>query len=271
MDMHHLTDGSVEKGVPSEPQSTRASSQRPSTEPGSCELQSTRHSIESGAQSTCDSQSTRPDAQGRSQGREELAARVLRQSGDAAVVAEAVKAELLPAEVAKACPVCVAGEVGISYTREIRACRKSAFEVAQLLDCTVEEVMRHINDRHEFKKNASGQWESQDEILGELSRTLNTLKEWTTFVVESVKNGKDLDRSKVYMLTTLLREARSTLEFVTELQGRKGPGDQAQQIMLMQEQIRRITGMIVTEVPQECKPKIAEKIQDILALPPGKS
>lgn len=159
------------------------------------------------------------------------------------------------------CPVCQAGSLGLSMTRDCNLGRKTVYQVAEELNCSVDQVMTHINESHEITVDNDGYLQSQDKLLGDLLKTLKTLKQWTDYVVTTVKDPKDINRAKVDMLVRLSQEARKTIESVATLQGRKGPGDTYVQMQILNSKVMLLTNTILDAACDDCKLKILTAIE----------
>jgi hypothetical protein len=154
------------------------------------------------------------------------------------------------------CPVCSAKSLGAA---KIRACNMGSttpYVVAAELGCSFEQVMTHINESHEIQVDADDNLQSPDALLNRLMKNMNTLKEWTDFVIGSVATPKDVDRAKVDMLVKLTQEIRKTVESIAELQGRKGPGDTIIQLQTLNMKVIQLTNTVVDVSCPECKMKI---------------
>jgi hypothetical protein len=159
------------------------------------------------------------------------------------------------------CPVCRAGSLGAAMVRDCHLGTRTTFEVAMELQCSNDDVMRHINESHELTLDGDGDLQSQDKLLNDLLKTLKTLKQWTDYVVTTVKDPKDIDRAKVDMLVRLSQEARKTIESVATLQGRKGPGDTYVQMQLLNNKVMLLTNTVIDSACGDCKMKILEAIE----------
>ena len=168
---------------------------------------------------------------------------------------------------ARPCPVCAFGSVGAARMRDLHLGKISPYELAVELNCSVEEIMTHVNQSHEIQVNDTGEIQSDDIFLKKLGKHLATMEKWVGFLTESVNGKGDLDRSKVIMLTALIKEIRGAISDIAELQGRKGPTDQTIRIKTMEKQIIDITGLIIREVPPSCQVRIVEEMERLKLLP----
>jgi small-conductance mechanosensitive channel len=159
------------------------------------------------------------------------------------------------------CPVCRAGSLGATMMRDCHLGRKTTFQVAAELDTTNELVMKHINESHELTFDEDGALRSQDRLMDDLLKTLKTLKTWTDYVVNTVKDPNQIDRAKVDMLVRLSQEARKTIESVATLQGRKGPGDTHIQMQILNGKVVLLTNTIIDVACPDCKMKILDAIE----------
>lgn len=154
------------------------------------------------------------------------------------------------------CPVCAAKTRAAALLRLCNLGRKTHYDVAKELGCSYEQVMKHVNESHDLCEDESGKLQTQDVLLKRLAGTLNTLQEWTDFIIVTVTKPEDVDRNKVQMLTQLTKEIRGTIGDIAELQGRKGPGDTYMQIQVLNARIVNFTHAIEELCCDECKMKI---------------
>ena len=167
------------------------------------------------------------------------------------------------------CPVCAAKSLGAAKIRDCHLGKASPYQVALDLNCGYEQVMTHINDSHEIAVDQCGRMESQDVLLNKLMMNMNTIKEWTDYVVATVSGPRDIDRAKVQMLVQLTQETRKTIESIAELQGRKGPGDAELQVVMLNTRVVNLTNTIVDACCPECKMKILDMLDSREKLPVG--
>lgn len=154
------------------------------------------------------------------------------------------------------CPVCAAKSLGAAMMRDCNLGKKTPFQVATDLNCTYEEVMLHINESHELHVDENNNLQTEDVLLKRLSGNMNTLQEWTDFIIASVTKPSEIDRAKVQMLVQLTQEIRKTVSEIAELQGRKGPGDAYMRVQVLNAQVVDMTHAILSECCTDCQQKI---------------
>jgi hypothetical protein len=155
-----------------------------------------------------------------------------------------------------ACPVCKAKGLGAAKIKDCHLGKTTPYIVAVELGCTYEEVMRHINEGHELSVDANGCMQSTDELLNKLMKNMNTLDEWSSYIIETVNKPSDVDRAKVQMMVQLTQEIRKTIESIAVLQGRVGNGDAAMQINALNTRVIDLTNTVVDNCCSDCKMKI---------------
>lgn len=161
------------------------------------------------------------------------------------------------------CPVCQAKALGAAMMRDCNLGKMSPYDVARQLNCSYEQVMEHTNASHEIQIDANGKMQSEDQLLARLAENMNTLDEWSHYVISTVKKPSDVDNAKVKMLVSLTQEIRKTVEAIGTLQGRIGPGD-----ALIQLKVTNAKFMLLTnEIAARCCPDCQMKVLNILEMP----
>ena len=162
---------------------------------------------------------------------------------------------------APTCPVCRTKAYGAARMRDCVMGKTTPHQVALDIGCTLEEVMTHMNDGHDLKVDDTGQMQSTDALLNRLMKSMNVLDEWTSFIIGTVKEAKDVDRAKVQMMVSLTQEIRKTVESVAVLQGRVGQGDAAAQINQLNTKVIDLTNSVLDNCCQDCKLKILSSME----------
>lgn len=158
------------------------------------------------------------------------------------------------------CPVCAKRSLGMVKIKDMHLGKLSPYQVAEQLGCTYEQVMTHVNESHEIKIDPDGLMQSPDALLNRLMISMNTLDEWTGYIIQTVKEPKDVDRAKVQMMVQLTQEIRKTVESIAVLQGRVGNGDASLQIKVLNTRVIDLTNTVLDCCCSECKMRVLERM-----------
>ena len=160
------------------------------------------------------------------------------------------------------CPVCDAKSLGAAKIRACHLGTSNPYQVANDLGCTYEQVCTHINEQHEISVDDEGNLQSQDMLLGKLTENIQTMENWSRFIITTVTEAKHVDRAKVDMLTKLMQEIRKTIESIATLQGRMGPGDTVIQMQILNMRVVDLTNLVLTNSCPDCKAKILAAMEN---------
>jgi hypothetical protein len=168
----------------------------------------------------------------------------------------------------KKCPMCVAGHLGATWSRDIILGKMSPVELAQTLRISVNEVMEHVNDHQIIFDEEKQEYSSPDYYLGKLVTMIKTLDGWMKLFAETSN-----DREAVKVGLQVIKETRATLEVMAELQGRVDRGKSVNvQIETMNVRYQQLTNIILQEVCEGCRQRIIQLLDtQVSAMPSSKS
>lgn len=150
------------------------------------------------------------------------------------------------------CPMCVAGQLGATWSRNIILGKTSPVEVAQLLDMTQNAVMEHVNEHQIVFDEEKDEYSSPDWYLDRLIKMIKTMDGWMKLFTETSK-----DKEAIKIGLQVIKETRATLLDMAELQGRVDRGKNVNvQIETMNVRYQQLTNVILQEVCDGCRQKI---------------
>lgn len=160
------------------------------------------------------------------------------------------------------CKMCLAGEVGRLWSKDIILGRKSPTEAMAMFTMPMHDVMEHVNKHEIVIDEDGGTYESPDFYINEILKSLKMLKDWMNYCsLSSSKKKEDVE-----LFIKLNKEIRETLKCLGEFHGRIGnQSNVTVNIALLNQKYLALTNILQTEVCPECRLKVIEAMETIEA------
>ena len=152
------------------------------------------------------------------------------------------------------CKVCEAGYIGYLMTQRVKAKEITITEFCDYFGITKKEAYEHL-ERHKMEK--------PEETLSETRKHLDNLKfildNLNTLLTKALANPK----TNLQALTGLIREYRSTLQAVAELENKVRESEKILEVEEYNRKLDRLVSVLTEELCPKCKAKLVEVLDEI--------
>lgn len=151
------------------------------------------------------------------------------------------------------CNICLAGEVGREWTKDLILCDKQIPEASAFFKMSPEEVKDHI-DNHEFEADEDVDALNDPEYFDrELLKLFRLFKDWMKYCISQGNPTK----ADVDLAVKLGKEMRDTIKTMGEFRGKLNrPNNVNVNVEIINQRYVALTQALTTEVCPECRQKV---------------
>jgi len=156
------------------------------------------------------------------------------------------------------CKICAAGEMGKIWTNDIADGKRTVEDAATFFDVGIEAVDIHIVEHigEDDEEVTPLDMVNEEYFLEEMMALIKTLKDYVSYLIEY----GEVDRNTIADLTKLSKELRETLRTVVDIQNKRDKNKTEIDIKKMEKKVNEIQSLVLTQICDECRPKVLSKI-----------
>lgn len=144
------------------------------------------------------------------------------------------------------CPICSAGELGATWTRDLLDGRRTLAEAAERFACSIDQVWRHVTE-HELPESER----LELDVRSKLWKCIRIAEDWLAELIMTTRP----DSRTVRQVVSLLGEIRKLLVVSAEIEGSL-PVPDVQVV-----QINNIVQTVVGELCPACQAKVLRALE----------